>query len=33
MADSDGECDWSGCPQLKKYESYCVRAKATEVEE
>lgn len=27
---SDGDCDFADCPQLVVYESYCIRAKATE---
>lgn len=25
MADRDGECHWSGCPQLKEHKSACPR--------
>lgn len=22
-ADSDGDCDWEGCPQLESWQSHC----------
>lgn len=29
MADTDGDCDWAGCPQLADWQSQCPRDKAT----
>ena len=33
QADSDGDCNWSECPQAKDYQSYCPIAAENEKEE